>query len=270
MLSADNVGFVYEERRGRRRGASFELEGVSLSVARGEIVGILGPNGSGKTTLLKLLAGILRPSSGHVRLDGQDLGALARAEIARRLAVVPQHTSPAFDYTALEIVLMGRYPHLAAFEIEGPDDLRTAREAMDATGTSGLEERRFDTLSGGEQQRVAIASALAQTPALLLLDEPTSSLDLAYQLEIASLITRLNQERGVTIVLSTHDLNFAASVCGSLVLLRGGRLAAAGRIDEALTPDTIREVYGVDADVARHERAGHLTVVPVRHTGRGR
>jgi iron complex transport system ATP-binding protein len=205
-----------------------------------------------------------------VRLDGQDLRNFSRAEVARRLAVVPQHTSPAFDYTALEIVLMGRYPHLAPFEIEGPDDLQVARAAMDATGTGALDHRRFDTLSGGEQQRVAIASALAQTPSLLLLDEPTSSLDLAYQLEIAALIARLNEDRGVTIVLSTHDLNFAASVCHALVLLRDGRVAASGPIEQALTPDTIREVYGVDADVTRHDRAGHLTVVPVRHLGAAR
>jgi iron complex transport system ATP-binding protein len=267
LLSADNVAFAYGARA---REAGFGLRGVSVSARRGEIVGILGPNGSGKTTLLKLLAGMLRPASGRVLLDGQDLAASTRAGIARRLAVVPQHTSPAFDYSVLEIVLMGRYPHLGRFEVEGPEDLRIARGAMEATGTFALEDRRFDTLSGGEQQRVAIASALAQAPDVLLLDEPTSSLDLAYQLDIAALITRLNRDRGATIVLSTHDLNFAASVCHALVLLRDGRVAASGPIADALTPATIREVYGVDADVTRHDRAGHLTVVPVRHAGAAR
>jgi iron complex transport system ATP-binding protein len=231
------------------------------------VLGILGPNGSGKTTVLKLLAGVLRPSGGRVTLEGRDLAGSSRAEIARQLAVVPQHTHPAFEYTALEIVLMGRYPHLGRFEVEGPDDLRLALEAMEATGTSALANRRFDTLSGGEQQRVAIASALAQAPSLLLLDEPTSSLDLAYQLEVGTLITVLNRERGVTIVLSTHDLNFAASVCHSLVLLRDGRVAASGATAAALTPETIRAVYGVEADVQPHARAGHLTVVPVRRAG---
>jgi iron complex transport system ATP-binding protein len=264
LLSADNVSFAYDDDR---RGDGFGVHGVSLVAHRGEIVGILGPNGSGKTTLLKLLAGVIRPAVGRVLLEDHDLAASTRAAIARRLAVVPQHTSPAFDYTVLEIVLMGRYPHLGRFEVEGPDDLRIAREAMEATGTLALEDRRFDTLSGGEQQRVAIASALAQAPDVLLLDEPTSSLDLSYQLEIGALVTRLNRERSVTIVLTTHDLNFAASVCHALVLLRGGRVAAAGRTDEALTPATIREVYGVEADVWRHDRAGHLTVVPVRHAG---
>jgi len=267
LLSADRVGFAYRAGRGEGRGPRFELDDVSLVVPRGGIAGVLGPNGSGKTTLLKVLAGVLRPSTGRVYLDGEDLAGLTRAEVARRLAVVPQHTSPAFDYTVLEIVLMGRYPHLAPFEVEGPEDLRLAREAMDATGIAAMEDRRFETLSGGEQQRVAIASALAQTPDLLLLDEPTSSLDLSYQLEIASLIARLNSERGVTIVLSTHDLNFAASVCQSLLLLRGGRVAASGPIGEALTPATIRDVYGVEAEVAAHARAGHLTVIPVRRAG---
>jgi len=264
LLSADSVGFAYE---GRARRAGFGIDRVSLTAHRGEVVGILGPNGSGKTTLLKLLAGVLRPSSGRVTLEGRDLATCTRGEIARRLAVVPQHTNPAFDYTVLEIVLMGRYPHLGRFEVEGPEDLRIAREAMEATGTGPLEDRRFETLSGGEQQRVAIASALAQTPDLLLLDEPTSSLDLSYQLEIASLVARLNKDRGVTIVLSTHDLNFAASVCHALVLLRDGRVAASGPIGEALTPATIRDVYGVEAEVTRHDGAGHLMVVPVRHTG---
>ena len=260
MLSADNLWFAYGEDAA---GAGFGLESVSVSVPRGRVVGLLGPNGSGKTTVLKLLAGLLAPARGTVRLEGRDLATYTRAQVARRLAVVPQHTHPAFDYTVLDIVLMGRYPHLGRFEVEGPEDLRLARAALDATGTQGLEARVFDTLSGGEQQRVAIASALAQAPDLLLLDEPTSSLDLAYQLEIAGLLAHLNRQRGVTIVLSTHDLNFAASVCHSLVLLRRGRVVAAGGVHEALTPETIRAVYGVEAEVAMHARAGHVTVVPV-------
>ena len=165
------------------------------------------------------------------------------------------------------MVLMGRYPHLRALEIEGPDDLRIAREAMAVTGTAALEDRRFDTLSGGEKQRVVIASALAQSARVLLLDEPTSSLDLNYQLEIASVISRLNGEHGTTIVLSTHDLNLAASICGSIALLRGGRIIASGPTRQVLTTENIRTVYGVDADVTMHERAGHLSVVPIRLSG---
>jgi iron complex transport system ATP-binding protein len=259
LLSADDVGFAYRGPAGSRR----VLEHVSLAVSQGSLTGILGPNGSGKTTLLKLLAGIHRPQHGRVSLDGRDLREYSRAQLARRIAVVPQEVHPAFEYTVLEMVLMGRYAHLGAFEVEGPEDVRLAREALRATGTEGLESRQFDTLSGGEKQRVVIASALAQAADVLLLDEPTASLDLAYQLEIAALIERLNAERGVTIVLSTHDLNFAATVCRSVVLLREGRVLATGPTAETITPSSIRDLYGVDAEVTMHPRAGHLTVVPL-------
>ena len=171
---------------------------MSVEVRAGGIVGILGPNGSGKTTLLKLLAGTLQPLRGRVTLDGVDLARLPRRDVARRMAVVPQETQLAFDYSVLEVVLMGRYPHLGAFEIEGPADLAIARDALRATGTLDFEDRPFATLSGGEKQRVIIAGALAQirslagSPAqpLLLLDEPTAALDLGYQLEIAALLRR--------------------------------------------------------------------------------
>jgi iron complex transport system ATP-binding protein len=233
-------------------------------VARGSILGILGPNGSGKTTMLKLLAGILRPDEGSVSLDDRELRTFSRPALARRMAVVPQETHPAFDYTVLEMVLMGRNAHLGAFELEGPEDLRIARECLEATGTADLEPRLFGTLSGGEKQRVVIASALAQSASLMLLDEPSSSLDLRYQLDIAQLLRRLHDERGATLVLSTHDLNFAASVCDSLLLMREGRVLASGPTRQVLTPAHIGALYGVEADVHEHERAGHLTVVAVR------
>jgi iron complex transport system ATP-binding protein len=179
--------------------------------------------------------------------------------------MVPQETHPAFEYTVLEMVLMGRYPHLGAFEIEGPDDLRLAREALAATGTADLEGRSFHTLSGGEKQRVVIAAALAQAADVLLLDEPTASLDLAYQLEIAAVVGRLNRERGCTVVLSTHDLNLAAAICDHLVLIREGRTLASGPTNDVLTPGNIRRTFDVEAEVSRHVAAGHLIVVPLPH-----
>jgi len=159
---------------------------------------------------------------------------------------------------------MGRHPHLGAFQLEGPADIAIAREAMTATGITHLAGRAYMTLSGGEKQRVVIASALAQQPKVLLLDEPTASLDLGYQLEIASLLKQLNRERGVTMVLATHDLNLAASVCDTLVLVREGRVLMQGPARDVLTSSTVEQLYGVIADVSFHERAGHLTVVPVR------
>ncbi len=263
MLSASNVSFSYRLSRSRRDTRPAVLN-VTVDVARGSILGILGPNGSGKTTMLKLLAGILRPDEGSVSLDDRELRTFSRPALARRMAVVPQETHPAFDYTVLEMVLMGRNAHLGAFELEGPEDLRIARECLQATGTADLEPRLFGTLSGGEKQRVVIASALTQSASLMLLDEPSSSLDLRYQLDIAQLLRRLHDERGATLVLSTHDLNFAASVCDSLLLMREGRVLASGPTRQVLTPAHIRDLYGVEADVQEHERAGHLTVVAVR------
>jgi iron complex transport system ATP-binding protein len=199
-----------------------------------------------------------------VAFEGRSLRHIGRRELARHLAVVPQETHPAFDYTALEMVLMGRHPHLGVFQLEGPHDLAVAYDAMMATGTADLAERPYMTLSGGEKQRVVIASALAQDPDVLLLDEPTASLDVGYQLEVAALLTRLNRERSVTMVLATHDLNLAAGVCDTLVLMRGGRVLAHGPTRDVLTAARIAELYDVEADVRYHDGAGHLTIVPMR------
>jgi iron complex transport system ATP-binding protein len=268
-LTADGVSFAYGHR-GRDGGPTAVLNEVSARIPHGGLVGILGPNGSGKTTLLRLLAGLLRPSSGTVSLDAVDLRAISRATIARRMALVPQETQLAFEYSVLEMATMGRYPHLGAFEMEGPEDLEIAREALRATGTDHLAGRLFNTLSGGEKQRVVIAGALAQlqesgalSSDILLLDEPTASLDLAYQLEIRSILARLNRERGTTIVVSTHDLNFAASLCRELVLLHQGRVLAAGPTELMLEPGLIERLYGVRVDITANPRTGQLTVVPV-------
>jgi iron complex transport system ATP-binding protein len=267
LLRADNVSFAYE------RGA-LVLDGISFAAGAEQIVGIIGPNGSGKTTLLKVIAALLRPQRGEVTLDGRPLGSLDRRAVASRMSVVPQDTHLAFDYSAIEIVLMGRYAHLGAFELEGPGDFAAARRAMEATGTAILETRPFDSLSGGEKQRVIIASALAQldtssteppgAAAYLLLDEPTASLDLGYQLDLLRLLRRLHRDRELGIIVSIHDLNLAAGLCDRLVLLRAGRVLADGPTREVLTPAHIRDLYGVEADILSHDTAGHPVVVPLR------
>jgi iron complex transport system ATP-binding protein len=246
-----------------RARTEFALRDVSVAVPRGSVTGLLGPNGCGKTTLLKLLSGVLQPHAGEVMLDGRPVSSMPRREVARQIAVVPQETHPAFDFSVMEMTLMGRHPHLGPFQLEGPEDLAIARDALAATGTAHLAERAYMTLSGGEKQRVVIASALAQSPTVLLLDEPTASLDLGYQLEVASLLVRLNRERSVTMVLATHDLNLAASLCDSLVLVRDGRVLAQGATRDVLTAAMVNQLYGVDADVSFHGRAGHLTVIPI-------
>ena len=275
LLWADNVSFRYAAA------APLVVDGVTVRLTDGAFVGILGPNGSGKTTLLRLLSGTRRPTSGRVLLGpSTSLGASdrpldqwSRREVARQIAVVPQETELAFEYRAIEIVLMGRHPHLSVFAVEGPADIRIAQDALAATGTSHLAERMFHELSGGEKQRVVIAAALAQiglgssapsVPSVALLDEPTASLDLGYQLEIASLLQRLNRDHGVTMAISTHDLNLAASICRELILMRDGRVVAAGPTADVLTPENVSALYDVEADVQVHPETGHVTVVPVR------
>ena len=274
MLRAADVSFAYDGTKvplsttmtgGTSR--TLVLHHVSTELGRGQILGILGPNGSGKTTLLRLLGGTRTPTAGEVLLDGTPLRRLSRRDVAKRIAVVPQETQLAFDYTVIEMVLMGRHPHLGLFQIEGPEDIEIARDALRATGTAELEARQFNTLSGGEKQRVVIASALAQSSDILLLDEPTASLDLGYQLEVASLLRRLNRDRGVTIAVSTHDLNFAASVCQRLLMLREGRVIAAGTTHEVMTPEHIRASLRCDrrcADPRRFRAFGRRAHRPCR------
>ena len=266
MLSARNLSFAYANRPRGIDSPRHVLANVSLNAAPGTFLGILGPNGSGKTTLVKLLGGVLTPTAGEVSLDGRPLRTWPRRAIARRIAMVPQELHPTFDYTVLEMTLMGRFPHLGAFAIEGPDDILIARDALAATGAEAFEDRRFSTLSGGEKQRVIIAAALAQQASLLLLDEPTASLDPGYQLDIAHLLTSLNRTHALTLVLATHDLNLAASVCRDLVMLRAGTIIASGPTSDVLTGSNLERLYGVRADVRFHEGAGHLTVVPLERS----
>ena len=271
MLRAADLVFGY--------GDTPVVHGVSLDVPAGGMVGLIGPNGSGKTTLLRLLAGTRRPSRGRVMLDGAPLLSLSRDAIARRMAVVPQETQLAFDYTVLEVVLMGRYAHLGAFAVEGPRDVSIARAALAATGADAFESRLFATLSGGEKQRVIVAAAVAQITgadalppgsAVLLLDEPTAALDLKYQLGIGRLLQSLQRDRGLTIVVSTHDLSFAAGLCRTIVMLKEGRVMAAGATDDVLTSARIRELYDVEVEVSRHAATGRITVLPLRPAGSGR
>src|SRR4029450_10058781 len=256
MLRALDVSFTYG-RPGRAK--PYVLKNVSLTADRGDLIGVLGPNGSGKTTLLKILAGALLPQSGGVTLEGRSMSEWSQREIARRVALVPQETYAPFDFSVLEIVLMGRFPHLGAFALEGPEDLAIAHRALAETGTADFSERLFNTLSGGEKQRVVIASALAQSPQLLLLDEPTASLDVGHQIEVQTLPRRLNADSGVTMVLSTHDLNLAAALCRRLILIRNGQVIASGSTDNVLTKATVRRTRssGYEGADDSHANRGH-------------
>ena len=237
------------------------LDGVSLTVKTGELVGIIGPNGAGKTTLLSIMAGLLEPSTGAVYLNQVPLSALCRRQIAQQVAFVPQATTVSdFRFSAREIVLMGRYPHRDRFAGETPEDHAIATEAMDHTRVTPFADRSVTELSGGERQRVTVAQALAQQPRLLLLDEPTANLDLSHQLHVLQLVhQRVGKDR-LTAVVAIHDLGLASRFCDRLILLDQGRIVADGPPAVVLTEDCLATVFGVVAHVSPHPVTSGLMI----------
>jgi iron complex transport system ATP-binding protein len=222
---------------------------LSLAVEQGEILSLIGPNGSGKSTLLKSLSRSLKPSEGSVWLDGRDLHSYSAKKLACQLAMLHQGSATPSDLTVRDLVAYGRFPYQNWWHGDAPENLKILEWALTQTGLLPLASRQIKTLSGGERQRAWIAMALAQKPRLLLLDEPTTYLDISHQLEILDLIRRLNQEQAITIVMALHDLNYAARYSDTVAVLSQGNLYAVGRPDAVITPKTLREVFGVEADV---------------------
>lgn len=247
VLEARGVSFSYRQRAG-----AAALEQLTLRVDRGEMVALLGPNGSGKSTLLRVLSGVARPSSGQALLQDVDCAALPAAERARRLAFVPQRVQVELPFTAREVVMMGRAPHQGRLGIERARDAEVVLDAMRAMRVERLGDRRLGELSGGEAQRVMLAQALAQEPEVLLLDEPTSHLDIGFQVEIMELLFALHRDRTLTVLVSMHDLNLAGLFFRRLVVMRAGRVMADGAPAEVLTAELLREVYGADIHVGHH------------------
>ncbi len=254
-LSIDGVDCFYESVK--------ILEDVRFSVKTGTFLGILGPNGSGKTTLLKSISRVLKPRKGAILLNDADVYKMKTREVARNMAVVPQDSAIAFSFTALQIVLMGRSPHLSRFQSESENDLAIARQAMEYTGTWRFADRLVTELSGGERQRVIIARALTQQPKILLLDEPTSHLDISNQLEIMDLLKQLCIDKKLLIVGVFHDFNLAARYCDSVILLKDGKIVAAGKAAETLTSESIKNVFGIDVIVNKHPVTDLPYVIPI-------
>ncbi|MEW6069105.1 MAG: ABC transporter ATP-binding protein [Candidatus Thermoplasmatota archaeon] len=254
ILKINNVEFFYESTK--------VLDNIELSVDKGEFLGIMGPNGSGKTTLLRCITRVVKPKTGAVLLENKDISMLSVKEIARSMGVVPQSAGITAEFTAFEIVLMGRIPYMKRFRFESPEDLSVVKEAMEATNTWHLRDRLITELSGGEKQRVMIAKALAQKPKILLLDEPTVHLDIHYQHEILTLIKKLNKEKGITVISVFHDINLATEYCEKLVLLNNGKIVSAGKPEEVLTPENIKNVYNIDAIIKKNPVSGALYVTP--------
>jgi len=254
LLQSENIGFRYD--------GPWVLRRVSFNIGEGSFVGILGPNGSGKSTLLKIMDGILTPREGRATMDGRDIGTMSRRDIARRAAVVPQDYTGIFTFTAREIVLMGRSPHLDPWSFEGKRDHEIVSRVMAQTDTQGFADRSLDQLSGGERQRVLIARALAQEPRVMLLDEPTAFLDIRHQVEIMNILKLLNKEEGLTVLAVTHDINLASLYCDRIILLNGGTIHAEGPPAEVMTADNIEAVYGLPVVSGSHELTGRPVIMP--------
>lgn len=241
------------------------LRQVTFQLAAGELVGLVGPNGAGKSTLLRVLGGLLTTGvQGRIALLGRPLSTYSPREVARLIAHVPQATALDFPFTVRDIVLMGRSPHLGRFQLEGPRDRTIAEWAMRTADVLPFGGRLVSTLSGGERQRVLIARALAQEPAILLLDEPTSNLDIKHQLALLEMVRSLAHRDGLGVVAAIHDLPLAARFCDRIVLLTQGRVVAAGRPDQVFTPARLAQVFGVEVSVEREPTTGYLRLYPLR------
>ncbi|QYZ80157.1 ABC transporter ATP-binding protein [Methanofollis formosanus] len=242
------------------------LQGLSLEVGEGSVLGLVGPNGSGKTTLIKCIDHILRPK-GSILIDDREIARMEIEEIARAIGYVPQSSPPMASFTVFDMVLMGRRSHMGW--CVGEEDIAAVARVMKRLNIDGLAMKNFNELSGGQKQKILIARALAQDPAVLLLDEPTSSLDLRHQLEAMEYVRSLVDTTGITVVISIHDLNLAARYCDTMAMMKEGVIAAAGPPARLITAENIREVYGVEARLLDND-GGAPVVVPLRAADAGR
>ena len=232
------------------------IDGVSLDTTPGEFIGLIGPNGSGKSTLLRTIYRVLKPIAGYITLAKDNVWHLPTKTVAQKMGVVTQERSSDFDFTVYDIVMMGRNPHKSLFDSTTAEDKEIVYTSLQRVNMIAFAHRQFQTLSGGEKQRVLIARALAQQAKLLILDEPTNHLDIRYQLEILELIKSL----GVTALAALHDLNLSAAYCHRLYLLHHGRIIIQGTPEEVFTPAIIYQVYGIEAIIDRHPLTGHLSL----------
>jgi len=239
------------------------VEDISLKVKPGEMLGLVGPNGCGKSTIIKSLSRIIKPFSGSILLNGKDLSRIPRIELSRMLGVVPQIPFLPSTFTAFEIVLMGRNPHLGMLQYEGKKDIAIAWQSMQKTSTQHLAERRIEQLSGGEIQSIVIARVLAQKTKGILLDEPTANLDIGHQVEVLDLIKELCLKDRLTVVIALHELNLAAQYCDHLVLMDRGRIHCQGNPRKVITKENINRIYGSGSYVGSHPLSGLPLVLPM-------
>lgn len=256
LVRLDGIWFSYRRR--------WVIQDVTLSARAGEITAIVGPNGAGKSTILKVASGFLKPGKGSSRVLDRDVGAMPARARGRLLTYMGAELEPVFGFTVEETVLLGRFPHTGALRKEGPDDVAAARRAMSVLDLDDLAERPVTDLSSGERQRVYLARALCQETSVLLLDEPTAHLDMAYEMRVMEVLSYTAQERNAAVVVILHDLNLASRFASSLYFVREGRIYKSGCPAETVTAQTIREVYGAESYVFPHPEGRWPQVVPLR------
>ena len=248
-IKAENINITLEKNN--------ILKGINIEVDNKEVVGIIGPNGSGKSTLLKCIYRVLKPNDGAILLDEVDIKDMTVKESSKKLAVLSQHNNYNFDFTVKDIVLMGRSPHKKFMERDNKEDYDIVNEALKKVDMLEFKDRSFQSLSGGEQQRVILARALAQQPQCLILDEPTNHLDIKYQLQLMRIVKSLNIE----VIAAIHDLNIAAMYCDKIYVLKDGKIVKFGKTNEVLTKKLIKDVYEVDADVIVNQGMVHISYI---------
>ncbi|MGC8585250.1 MAG: ABC transporter ATP-binding protein [Thermoplasmata archaeon] len=261
MISLKNVDFSY--------GGEFSLKNINMEINDGKIISVLGPNGSGKTTLLKIISGIINDYSGDVFVDNYNIKNIHRKILSRIISYVPQDLTLGFDFSVKEIVMMGRYPHIPLLSDLNKHDLDIVKNAMEITGIKNLENRSIREISGGEKQRVLIARAIAQESRVIVLDEPTSNLDIKYQLEIMKLLNKMVKNGDKTVIMSMHDINLSIRFCDEIFLMNEGKMVSSGKPDEVINDKILSSVYGINAKVLRNGDGRIVYVFPDEFNGHG-
>lgn len=254
-IEVENLEFGYKE--------DLILKNLSFNIEKGKFLSIVGPNGSGKSTILKILNNLYYPKSAKILIDGKNINKFKKKELARKMALVPQNTVIDYEFTVEEIVLMGRHPYKKRFEKENNRDEKILREVLEMTNTSHLKDRAITEISGGERQRVLIARALAQNPSIILLDEPTAHLDINHQIEILSLLKKLNKEKGTTIVLVIHDINLGIRYSDEIIILNKGEILGKGVPEKVITKKNIELAYNLKVAIDKNKHTNTIYLTPV-------
>lgn len=252
-ITVQGLSFAFEQEK--------ILKDIDLKIDKGKFYSILGPNGSGKTTLIKNICKTLSTKYGSIYVGEKDIKRLGSREMAKEMALVPQNTTVEFDFSALDIVLMGRTPYISRFSRESEEDLNIARNAMEATNTWQFQHKSINSLSGGERQRVIVARAITQATDIILLDEPISSLDIYHQVEILNTLKELNLKKSITIIAVLHDLNLAAAYSDQIIMMHQGRIHSQGEPEKILDKEKVKEVYGIDVHIIKNPVSGKPHVI---------